>query len=186
MGLPARLEKKAFAFNALLRRKSKALPWIWFVPERVTTLTTAPPVNPYSALKLLVCNLNSWTSSTVGRNFTSVAPPPCSCTAAVTPSISTSDCEFRTPFEMKLLPVPPALPTTPGAVLARSRTLREISGMFCTDRFSTTSPSVALTESSRGVSPATTTLVVTSPTLSTISTSACCWTCNTTPERTDV
>ena len=46
--------KMSRASKALLRRNSNAEPWISFVPDLVTTLTTAPAEAPYSAEKLLV------------------------------------------------------------------------------------------------------------------------------------
>ena len=55
--------KKPVAFSASLRLNSQALPRNWLVPLRIEALTTAPPVRPYSALKLLVWTLNSSTAS---------------------------------------------------------------------------------------------------------------------------
>ena len=37
------------------------------MPERVTMLTTEAPENPYSALKLVCCTLNSSTASAEGK-----------------------------------------------------------------------------------------------------------------------
>lgn len=39
------------------------------VPERVTMLTTLPPAFPYSAEKLLLSRLNSWTASGLGNGW---------------------------------------------------------------------------------------------------------------------
>ena len=79
------------------------MPWKSLVPERVTMLTTAPPVCPYSAEKKFVCILNSCTTSTEGVNFRSVMPEFCSTVVTVTPSSRTSEVEFREPFATKLV-----------------------------------------------------------------------------------
>ena len=46
---PERFEKKLLAFNALLRRNSKALPWKLLVPDLVTVVIIPPPLRPYIA-----------------------------------------------------------------------------------------------------------------------------------------
>ena len=55
--------KKPTAFSASLRLNSQTVPRNWLVPLRIDALTTAPPVRPNSALKLLVWTLNSSTAS---------------------------------------------------------------------------------------------------------------------------
>ena len=51
--------KKLRASSALLRKNSNSSPWNSLVPERVATLTTAPELWPYSALKVELSILNS-------------------------------------------------------------------------------------------------------------------------------
>src|SRR5215203_4600816 len=55
--------KKPTAFSAVFRLNSHAVPEKLLVPLRSDALITAPPVRPYSALKLLVCTLNCSTAS---------------------------------------------------------------------------------------------------------------------------
>src|SRR3954451_15244797 len=55
--------KNPVALSASLRLNSQALPRNWLVPLRIDAFTTAPPVRPNSALKLLVWTLNSSTAS---------------------------------------------------------------------------------------------------------------------------
>src|SRR5262249_5694638 len=53
--------KKLRASSASLRRNSNKSPWKSFAPERVAILTMAPALCPYSALKVELSTLNSWT-----------------------------------------------------------------------------------------------------------------------------
>ena len=55
--------KKPTAFSFVLRLNSQAVPRNALVPLRIDALITAPPVRPYSALKLLVWTLNCSTAS---------------------------------------------------------------------------------------------------------------------------
>ena len=56
----------ALAIATWPARRLASMPVTGRVPERMTTLTTAPPTRPYSALKLLVMTLNSATASGEG------------------------------------------------------------------------------------------------------------------------
>src|SRR5207237_1919107 len=49
---PARFSSHQKLRNALSEWKPKVLPWNWFVPDLVVTVTAAPPVIPCSASKL--------------------------------------------------------------------------------------------------------------------------------------
>src|SRR4029077_18753780 len=51
------------AFRLVLRLNSQPVARKALVPLRIDALMTAPPVRPYSALKLLVCTLNCSTAS---------------------------------------------------------------------------------------------------------------------------
>ncbi len=55
--------KNPTAFSPSLRLNSHTLPRNWLEPLFIEALTTAPPVRPNSALKLLVWTLNSSTAS---------------------------------------------------------------------------------------------------------------------------
>ena len=55
--------KKFLASKTSFRRNPKTVPWISFVPDFMTTLTTPPADLPYSAEKEFVSTLNSWTAS---------------------------------------------------------------------------------------------------------------------------
>src|SRR5512133_3833649 len=57
---------QVFASRLLLRRNSKSVKCAAFVPERVDTLITPPPVLPYSAARELVITVNSSMLSTIG------------------------------------------------------------------------------------------------------------------------
>ena len=57
------MANQSFASMLESRKKSYALPWNLFEPERVTMFTTEAPENPYSALKFVCCTLNSSTAS---------------------------------------------------------------------------------------------------------------------------
>ena len=59
--------KKLRAFRDPFLRNSKTSPWIWFVPDLLTTLTTPPEAPPNSADMFSRCNVNSWTASGFGN-----------------------------------------------------------------------------------------------------------------------
>ena len=63
---PFRLLLQVFASSLLLRRNSKSVKCRAFVPERVATLITPPPVLPYSAASEFVMTENSSMLSTIG------------------------------------------------------------------------------------------------------------------------
>ena len=53
-----------------MRKNSNSDPWKVFEPERVATLTTPPLKRPNSAGTLSASTVNSWMSSTIGKNAT--------------------------------------------------------------------------------------------------------------------
>ena len=104
-------------------------------------LMMAPPDCAYSALKKFVCILNSWTASTDGVHFRSVAPLFCSVVLTIAPSTSTSEVELRVPLATKLVLlglVVPAAPTTPGVRFNRLSGLRPMLGSASMYRLSIT------------------------------------------------
>src|SRR5439155_25442945 len=107
----------------------------------------APPDCAYSALKKFVCILNSWTASTDGVHFRSVAPEFCSVVLTSAPSTRTSEVEFRVPLATKFVLLGlmvPAAPTTPGVRFSRLRELRPILGSASIYRLLTTWPRVEM------------------------------------------
>ncbi len=96
-------------------------------------MTVLPP-NPMSALYVFCWTLNSWTASTGGVYRAVVMPLLFSWFVWLTPSMTMSASEFRPPFEMKFTEPafnpkdPPAACVTPGAMSARLKTERLVSG----------------------------------------------------------
>src|ERR1700694_602090 len=93
----------------------------WFVPERVATLITPPPVRPYSAARELVMIENSSTLSMIGVYPRSLMLTLFSGTITDVPSIVISLDALRPPLIQGVVP-PPGI--TPGASVASPNGLR--------------------------------------------------------------
>jgi hypothetical protein len=102
----------------LLRWNVNTLPRTSFVPPRVTRLTAAPELRPYSAEGLLATTWNSWTASVFGtiRTVPDHGPP-----LMLSPSTMALFAPVRWPLALKPMPcscarksVAPGRPRIPG------------------------------------------------------------------------
>ena len=164
--------KKLRASKRSLRRNSKASPWKAFVPERVAMLTIAPELRPYSALKVWLSTLNSWTVLIDGWKVIWF----CTMSLRFTPLIMKFTVSSRLPAVLKAnepWPLRGAVRnpdcggvTEPGMSRPRSTKWRPLSGISCTVRWLMTWPTELVAVSITGASAVTVISSATPPRLS--------------------
>ncbi len=138
-------------------KKVWALPWVWLVPDLVTTLTKPDEERPNSALAPSATTTTSLTASRLkvkaGR-----WPPRCSPKKGLLKSAPSTETLLWIPFWPLIdssSPSGPCTVVTPGVSLVKSRKLRPLLGRLSTDLSSMRTAPSARVVSMTGASPVT-------------------------------